>query len=151
MYELAQVNVARFKFPPEDPRLAGFMEALDPVNALADDAPGFVWRLQDDSGNATSIHAFDDPLLLINLSVWQDIDALHDFVYRTQHAAVMRRRAEWADRMEEAYLVLWWVPAGHRPDLAEARERLEHLRTHGPTPTAFTFRDRFDPPEAATA
>ena len=147
MYRLAQVNVARFKFTPEDPRLAGFMDALEPINALADDAPGFVWRLQDDSGNATAVHAFDDPMLLINMSVWEDADSLHDFVFRTQHAAIMRRRAEWAHRMEEAYVVLWWVPKGHHPSLEEARERLALLQTNGPTEEAFTFRHRFAPPD----
>lgn len=144
--QLAQLNIARFKFPTDDPRLADFMDALDPINKIADESPGFVWRLQDDTGNATSIHVFDDPLLLVNLSVWEDADSLFDFVYRSQHTAIMRRRAEWADRTDEAYLVLWWVEDGHIPTVEEAKGRLELLRTNGPNPDAFTFRNRFPAP-----
>ena len=145
MPHLAQLNIARFKYTPEDPGLADFMAALDPINALADASPGFVWRLQDDSGNATGIHAFDDPLLLVNLSVWEDVDSLYEFVYRSGHVEVMRRRAEWAHKMEEAHMVLWWVPDGHIPTLDEAKGRLDLLRRQGPTEEAFTFRQRFDP------
>src|SRR4051794_7209163 len=131
----------------DDPAMAGFVEQLDPVNALADAAPGFVWRLQTEEGNATSIHAFEDDLLLVNMSLWESIDALADFVYRSPHIAVMRRRREWAERMAEAYIVLWWVPAGALPSIEEAKGRLEHLREHGPSPEAFTFKKRFSPAE----
>lgn len=150
-FHLAQLNVARFKLPMDDPAMAGFVEQLDPVNALADAAPGFVWRLQTEDGNAISIHAFDDPLMLVNMSVWESVEALADFVYRSGHIEVMRRRREWAPRMAEAHMVLWWVPSGAVPTVDEAKVRLEHLREHGPTPTAFTFKSRFSPGEAAVA
>lgn len=149
MYHLAQLNIARFKYTPTEPGLADFMAALDPINSLADASPGFVWRLQDEAGNATSIHAFDDPLLLVNMSVWEDVDSLHTFVYKSNHTGIMRRRAEWAHRMDEAYMVLWWVPEGHIPSLEEAKAKLDLLRREGPTPHAFTFRDRFEPPDSA--
>jgi hypothetical protein len=148
---LAQVNIAVPLEPIESPLLADFMAALDPINGIADRSPGFVWRLQTEEGNATSIHAFDDDLLLINMSVWESVDALAAYVYGPDHVAVMRRRREWAERMEEAYLVLWWIPAGAIPTIDEAKERLEHLRDHGPTPLAFTFKKRFAPDEAMVA
>jgi hypothetical protein len=150
-HHLAQLNIARFRRPLDDPAMAGFVAALDPLNAIADAAPGFVWRLQTEEGNATSIHAFEDDLMLINMSVWESVDALAGYVYGPDHVAVMRRRREWAQRMEQAYLVLWWVPAGWIPTIEEAKERLEHLRRHGPTPQAFTFKKRFSPDEAVVA
>jgi Domain of unknown function (DUF3291) len=150
-HHVAQLNIARFKLPLDDPAMAGFVEALDPLNAIADGAPGFVWRLQTEEGNATSIHAFEDDLMLINMSVWESVDALAAYVYGPDHVAVMRRRREWAERMVDAYLVLWWVPAGWIPTIEEAKERLEQLREHGPTPQAFTFKKRFTPDEAAVA
>ena len=122
------------------------MAALDPVNALADAAPGFVWRLQTDEGNATSVPFNDDPMVIINMSVWESVEALSDFVYRSAHTEVMRRRAEWFHRSADAYVVLWWVPAGHEPTVEEAAARLESLRASGPTPFAFTFRERFPAP-----
>jgi hypothetical protein len=145
MPHLAQLNIARFKYAPEDPGLADFMAALDPINALADSSPGFVWRLQDESGNATGINAFDDPMTLVNMSVWEDVDSLYEFVYRSPHIGIMRRRAEWTQRMEEAHMVLWWIPEDHIPTLDEAKGKLDLLRGTGPTPEAFTFRDRFPP------
>lgn len=135
----------------DDPSMTGFVAELDPLNALADGTPGFVWRLQTEEGNATSIHAFEDDLMLVNMSVWESVEALAGFVYRSDHVRVMRRRREWAERMLEAYVVLWWVPAGVIPTLDEAKERLEHLRANGPTPQAFTFKKRFSPDEAAVA
>jgi hypothetical protein len=150
-FHLAQLNIARFKLPMDDPAMAGFVEQLDPINALADHAPGFVWRLQTEEGNATSIHAFEDDLMLVNMSVWESAEALADFVYRSGHVAVMRRRREWAERMAEAYMVLWWVGAGEIPTVEQAKRRLEQLREHGPTPQAFTFKKRFSPDEAAVA
>jgi hypothetical protein len=131
--------------------MAEFMAALDRVNALAEASPGYVWRLQTGDGNATAYRAFDDERTLVNLTVWESVDALTDFVYRGDHPDVMRRRAEWFERMPEAYLVLWWVPAGHRPTIAEAEERLVRLRNHGPTPQAFTMRRSFPPPGSAEA
>jgi hypothetical protein len=150
-HHLAQLNIARFKLPLDDPAMAGFVEALDPLNAIADGAPGFVWRLQTEEGNATSIHAFEDDLMLVNMSVWESIEALAGYVYGRDHVAVMRRRREWAERMAEAYVVLWWIPAGSIPAIDEAKERLEHLRENGPTPYAFTFKTRYASGEAAVA
>jgi Domain of unknown function (DUF3291) len=126
------------------------MALLDPVNAIADQAPGFVWRLQTDDGNATSIPVLGDDRLIINMSVWASIDQLAEFVYRSDHVAVMRRRREWFERIK-VFMALWWVPAGHLPTVTEAEQRLGHLRALGPTPPAFTFRDRFAAPGALSA
>jgi hypothetical protein len=150
-FHLAQCNIGRVLAPLDAPQLAGFVDALDPINALADAAPGFVWRLESDDGNATSIRAFDDDMLLINMSVWQSIDALADFVYRSPHTDVMRQRAKWFERMVDAYLVLWWIPVGTLPTTHDAKARLELLRRDGATPAAFTFRSSFPPPDDAAA
>jgi hypothetical protein len=147
-FHLAQLNVARAIAPVDGPELADFMALLDPVNALGDAAPGFVWRLQDDSGDATSIRPFDDDRVIVNLTVWESIDALWNFVYSGRHLEVMRRRREWFQRFGAPYLVLWWVQAGTIPTVDEAKARLEHLDAHGPTPQAFTFKQRFDPEPA---
>jgi hypothetical protein len=143
-WHLAQLNVGRMLAPVTAPEIAGFMAALDPINTLAESAPGFVWRLQTDAGNATDIHAFDDELLLLNMSVWESIEALRAFAYTSAHTDVLRRRREWFERLDVAHLVLWWVPAGHRPTIAEALDRLDALRSDGPTPAAFTFRVPFE-------
>ena len=145
-YHLAQLNIGKMIAPTDDPRVAEFMERLDEINAIADEAPGFVWRLQTEEGNATSIHAFDDPLLLVNVSVWESIDALYEFTYRTTHTDVMRQRLKWFEKHEGPYQVMWWVPAGHVPTIDEAKKRLEMLIEHGSGPEAFTFRERYDPP-----
>jgi len=139
-YWLAQMNVARALAPPDSPQLAGFAEMLDPVNALADAAPGFVWRLQTEDGNATALRVLGDDMMLVNMSVWESLEALGSFVYETSHRNVMRRRREWFERAAEPYMVLWWGDAGRLPSVAEGEERLLHLRRHGPTPHAFTFR-----------
>lgn len=147
-YQLAQLNVAKMRAPLDDPSMAEFVAALDPINALADQSPGFVWRLQDEEGNATSIRPFDDDMLLVNLSVWSSVEALKAFVYHNAHAAVMRKRRNWFQKHATAYLVLWWVPEGHRPTEVEARQRLEMLQAHGPTEHAFTFGELYPPPTA---
>jgi hypothetical protein len=147
-HHLAQVNVGRLRAPVDAPETAAFMAALDPINALADAAPGFVWRLQTDDGNATSVSFNDDPMVIINMSVWESIEALSEFVYRTEHVDVMHRRAEWFHRSVEAYLALWWIPAGHLPSVEEAATRIAALRADGPTAFAFTFRERFPAPIA---
>ena len=145
-HHLAQLNIGRTRAPVDAPLLADFAAALDPVNAIADAAPGFVWRLQDESGDATSIRAYEDELMIVNMSVWESIEALRAFAYAApEHKAVLRRRREWFERMD-LYLVLWWVPAGQIPTVAEARERLDLLGERGPTPSAFTFRESFPPP-----
>jgi hypothetical protein len=144
-YQLAQLNIARARGAPDSPVMAEFMATLDQINALAEATPGYVWRLQTDDGNATAYRAFDDERLLLNLTVWETVEALAEFVYRSKHVEVMRRRADWFERMPDAYLVLWWVPAGHHPTVAEAEDRLRHLRTQGPTRHAFTIRRTFPP------
>ena len=147
-WHLAQINIGRLIHPVDDPRVAEFMANLDPINALGEGSPGFVWRLQDDSGNATAIRAFDDETILPNLTVWESLDALKDFVFRTDHARFMRRRREWFLPMDDLpVLTMWWIPAGHLPTLAEAKERIDHLAEHGPTAEAFGFRPTFDPPQ----
>jgi hypothetical protein len=149
-HHLAQFNVARLHAPIDDPSIAEFVEALEPINALADTAPGFVWRLQTDDGDATSIRLFDDDLIIVNMSVWESVESLRAFVYTTEHRRYLARRKEWFGPMDEDYLVLWWVQSGTTPDPTEGVARLERLRTHGPTPEAFTFRQAFPPPEDAT-
>ena len=144
---LAQLNVGRLRAPMEDPLIDDFRENLEPVNALAEASPGFVWRLQDEAGDATGIKVFDDDLEIVNLTVWESVEALADFVYRTGHTAFLRRRREWFEAPTQPILCLWWVPAGAIPTIDDAVARLEHLRAHGPTPTAFTFRHRFGPGE----
>jgi hypothetical protein len=145
-FELAQVNIGRLLAPVDSPLIADFMAALDPINALADTSPGFIWRLQTTEGNATSLHSFDDELIISNMSVWASIEALRAFKYTSAHTGVMRRRREWFEAYETAYMALWWIPAGHRPTIEEAKERLAALDRDGPTPFAFTFRAPFEAP-----
>jgi hypothetical protein len=148
--QLAQLNVARLLAPLDSPQLQGFVARLEAINALAEAAPGFVWRFQTPAGDATGVRPYADDRILVNFSVWESVEALHQFVFRTLHAEVMRQRREWFERMSEPYTVLWWVPFGHRPTIEEAVARLDELRQHGPTPVAFTFQERFGPPGAAS-
>ena len=146
-FHLAQVNVARLLAPIHSPQLAGFVSRLDEVNALAEAAPGFVWRLKDDvTNNATAVAVYDDDTIIVNMSVWVSIEALRAFTYSGAHLEVFKQRRDWFSHMKEAATVLWWVPAGHVPTVAEARDRLAHLRAHGPTPHAFPFGAPFPPP-----
>jgi hypothetical protein len=145
-FHVAQVNVGRILGPIESPVMAEFVAKLDEINALAERSPGFVWRLKTEDGDATAIRPYDDDLIIVNMSVWESPAALHEYVYRSAHVEVMRRRREWFSRMTDAFMALWWVPAGHRPMVAEAVERLDLLRADGPTPHAFTFRQQFPPP-----
>src|SRR5918992_2595191 len=150
-WHLAQLNIGRLRAPIFDPALADFVANLDPINALADATPGFVWRLQTEEGNATAIRPFaDDELMAINMSVWESMEALADYVYRSAHTAFLRRRSEWFERLRDVYVVLWWIPAGTLPAVDEAVARLDHLRTYGPTPEAFTFRQPFPHPGGST-
>ena len=149
-HELAQLNIARLLTPLDSPQLSDFVANLERINALAEESPGFVWRLQTDDGDATAIRHFGDDTL-VNMSVWNDVESLYRFVFRSDHVDIMSRRGEWFDRLREAYLVLWWVPAGHRPSLDEAQEKLERLRADGPTPDAFTIKKAFPAPDAAAA
>ena len=132
--------------PIDSPALAGFVEALEPINALADASPGFVWRLQEDDDESTANHSQYDDMLLVNLSVWESLDELEDFVYQSAHAPVMRKRRRWFEKHKTANIVLWWVPAGHEPSVEEAFDRLELLRAEGPTSRAFTFATPFPSP-----
>jgi Domain of unknown function (DUF3291) len=137
--------------PLSEPSMAGFVGRLDEINALADRSPGFVWRLQTAAGNATDLRPYEDDLIIVNLSVWESIEDLQAFVYRTAHIEVLGKRYEWFEKFEAAYVALWWVPAGHIPSVDEAKERLAHLAEHGPTPFAFTFHVRFQPHQAHMA
>lgn len=146
-YHLVQLNIAHLASPIDSPALVDFVANLDRINALAETSPGFIWRLQTEAGDATGIDYFGAEVI-VNLSVWEAIKPLHDYVYRTAHVEVMRRKKEWFDKLREAHMVLWWVPAGHRPSIEEAERKLACLRAHGPTETAFTFKKAFVAPDA---
>ena len=133
-HRLAQINIGRLIAPVDDPKIAEFMAQLDPINALADSAPGFVWRLQSSSGNATDIVYNDDPFVIVNMSVWESVEALRDFVYQSNHLDVLRGRAKWFEKMEKPHYCLWWIPRTHIPTVAEGRARLEHDQQRGATP-----------------
>jgi hypothetical protein len=148
-FHLAQVNVARLLAPIDSPQLQGFVSRLDEVNALAEAAPGFVWRLTDDvSNNATAVPIYEDTTIIVNMSVWESIEALRAFTYSGRHLEVFKQRRDWFAHLREAATAMWWVPAGHVPDVAEARARLDHLRAHGPSPFAFPFGAPFPAPAA---
>ena len=145
-YHLAQLNIARFRLPQDDPANADFVNNLDRVNAIAESQPGFVWRLTGNGNNALDIAAFDDPNVAINLSVWEDLESLKDFVYRNPaHREIMLRRGEWFEKIQ-VYLALWWVQQGHKPTEAEALQKLEQLQASGPCQDVFTFGKPFLPP-----
>lgn len=144
LYQLAQLNIASMLQPLESPGMADFVANLERINALAEASPGFVWRLQDEAGDATAIRPFGEEVL-VNLSLWRDVEALRDYVYKSAHAEMLKRRAEWFARMGEAHMVLWWVPAGHLPSVEEAATRLRLLREQGPSVQAFSFRQTFSP------
>jgi hypothetical protein len=148
-FHLAQVNIGRVRAPLEDPIMEGFRSQLDSINALADRTPGFVWRLQTDEGNAMAIRPFADERMAINLSVWQSLESLQQFVYKSVHVGPLRDRKQWFEPIEGPILALWWIPAGHVPSVGEAIERLRHLQLHGPTAEAFTFRQPFPPPDVS--
>ncbi|GAA1688165.1 DUF3291 domain-containing protein [Fodinicola feengrottensis] len=155
-YELAQVNFSRLLAPLESPQLADFVAGLEPVNALADAAPGFLWRMQTEDGDATAIRAFqwdvgDSAGIIVNMSVWTSVEALADFVYSGDHLAALRRRREWFAKIPVPATALWWVPTGHRPTTDDAEDRVRHLRLHGPTAYTFTLKQHFPTPEAAPA
>jgi len=146
-YQLAQINIGRLVAPIDDPRISEFVAQLDTINALAEKSSGFVWRLQSDAGNATDIVYNDDPFVIVNMSVWESIESLRDYVYRSQHTHVMKDRLKWFEKMEKPHYCLWWIPAGHIPTVAEGRERLEHYQLHGPTQHSFWFSKLFPQPE----
>jgi hypothetical protein len=133
---LAEFNIARIKYPLDDPRMREFVDNVDRINKLADTLPGFVWRLQGENGHAMDMRIYDDPAILPNLTVWENVEALERFVFKTVHGRFFDRRETWFAQPEPT-LVLWWVPAGHRPTLDEAVARLDHLRANGPSDFAF--------------
>ena len=150
-FDIAQLNVGRAVAPLDDAVMADFMNWLDEINALAERSPGFVWRLQGDSGNNTDLKVTGDPLFIVNLSVWSSIEALYDFTYHSDHRTVFKRRHEWFEPLGRPNTVLWWQHAGTLPTADEALARLDRLKRHGPTPEAFTFKDRFSPPNSDDA
>jgi hypothetical protein len=151
-YHLAQANIGRFRAPIESAVMEGFRNQLDPINAVADRSPGFVWRLQTEDGNATAIRPYaGDDLMAINMSVWESLESLQHFVYKTSHVETLRARKQWFEPLDGPILVLWWIPAGQIPSVADAQDRLAHLKEHGPTPYAFTFRTPFAAPDEPSA
>lgn len=145
-YHLAQINIARILAPFDDPLMAEFVAQLAPVNALADSSPGFVWRLQTESGDATNIRIYEDEMIAVNMSVWESVEALREFAYKSAHAGVMRNRKRWFEKFDGSYMALWWVPAGHIPTTEEGKERLDYLREYGDTEYAFSFQHIFAQP-----
>ncbi|PRO71685.1 DUF3291 domain-containing protein [Alteromonas alba] len=141
---LAQLNIARPKFPMDSIGMADFVNNLDPINTVAENSPGFIWRLKDDSGNATSIQIFDDPELIVNMSVWQDIASLKQFMFKTHHIDFLKRKKEWFVPLDSASYVMWGIEEGHIPTVEEAEERLLHLREHGESDYAFSFKHSFN-------
>ena len=146
-YNIAQVNIGRIRAELDDPIMAGFVNRLDEINALADTSPGFVWRLKTDANNATYFRPFNDERTLLNMSVWETVEQLRQFVFQTVHVELLRQRHAWFEKFEGAYTALWWVPVGHIPGIDEARRRLAHLDKHGPTQFAFTFQSVLAPDE----
>lgn len=142
--QLAQLNIARTKAAMDEPLMKEFVDNLEPINAIAESSQGFVWRLQDESGDATSIQAFDDPSIIVNMSVWESVEALKGFIFKTHHIRFLKRKSEWFDRLEQANYVIWWVPEGYRPDVEEGKERLMYLRKHGESDYAFSFKHKGD-------
>jgi hypothetical protein len=145
VYHLAQLNVAILKEPLDSPLLAEFVANLDRINELAEASAGYIWRLKTDGNNATSLRPLGENIL-VNMSVWQDIESLNEYVYNSAHTDIMRKRRQWFEKMSEVYMVLWWVPQGHYPQMDEAVAKLEQLRLHGPGPQAFTFLAPFPHP-----
>lgn len=150
-YHLAQVNIGRVVAPMDSPEMAGFVSQLQPINALADRSPGFVWRLQTASGNATDIQPYDDPWININMSVWESVETLREFVYKSGHIVPLRDRLKWFEKPTQAHMAMWWIPAGHIPSVEEAKDRLQFRRAHGDTAVAFSFAQPYPAPEEPLA
>lgn len=145
-HHLAQVNIARLLAPLDHPTLAGFVSRLDEINALAEGTPGFVWRLQTEDGDATSLRVFPDERILVNLTVWESADALKAFAYRTRHAELLRDRAQWFERLGTPHYAMWWIEAGTLPTVEDAADRLALIEQHGDTEQAFRFHRVFAAP-----
>lgn len=147
-YHIAEINIARMKgVNINDPVMKEFVDNLDKVNAIAENSEGFVWRLKDDTNNATSLDPYDDEQVIINVSVWQSIEALERFMYKTFHSEFLKRRREWFQTFGKVYTAMWWVPEGKFPTMHEAVEKLDYLQKHGATEVVFDFRKKFSPPE----
>lgn len=146
-YHIAQINIGRMTAPLDSPIMAEFVNNLDRINALAESSPGFVWRLVGAGNDATSLRPYDDDRIIVNMSVWESVDDLKQYVYKSAHAGFIKKRKEWFERMTQSFMGLWWIPAGHIPTVEEAKEHLEHLRTHGESEYTFTFLRLFPPPE----
>ena len=144
---LAQLNIAKAKFSLESPEMADFVNNLDPINAIAESSSGFIWRLKDESGNATDIQIDGSPDIIVNMSVWENVDSLKAFMFKTYHVDFLKRKKEWFEALNSASYVLWWVPIGHIPDIDEAFGKLEYLRQHGASELAFSFAKLFDAPK----
>ena len=148
-YHLAQINVAELKAPLDSPQLKDFVDNLDRINALAEGSPGFVWRLTGDGNDATELRPMGEKII-VNYSIWRDVETLKSFVYSTAHVEILKRKREWFERMKLNY-VLWWVPAGTVPTVEEAVAKLEHLRSHGPSADAFHFGEAYSAPDSVDA
>jgi heme-degrading monooxygenase HmoA len=147
-YHLAQINIATTRYPLGSLEMKEFMDALEGINALAEQSAGFVWRLTGDNDNATEYRPYDDDRIIVNISVWNSLESLKNYVYNSAHTDYLRRRKEWFAIMREAYTALWWVEVGHTPNIEEAKSKLESLRVHGSTPVAFAFIEPFPAPQA---
>lgn len=147
VFHLAQINIARMLAPLDDPVMVGFVARLDEINAVADHSPGFVWRFQTESGNATEVRPYDDDRILVNFSIWESVEHLQQYVYRSQHTDVLRQRKQWFIRAEQATTALWWIPVGHIPSVEEAKSRLDYLCQHGESVYAFSFKNIFPVPD----
>ena len=145
-FQIAQINIARMLAPIDSQIMSDFVAQLPPINELAEASPGFVWRLQSEGGDATSIKVYDDDMVIINLTVWESVEALRQYVYKSAHSGVMRDRRRWFEKFDGSYYALWWVPAGHLPSPEEGKQRLEHLRKHGDSEYAFSFKNLFPAP-----
>jgi hypothetical protein len=145
-YHLAQINIGRMLAPIDDPLMAEFVAQLPAINALADASPGFVWRLQSESGDATNIKVYDDDFIIVNMSVWESVESLREYAYRSSHTGVLKYRTKWFEKFDGPYMALWWILAGHIPSLQEGKARLDYLRKHGDTSYAFSFKNVFPEP-----
>ena len=146
MHHLAQINISRLKYPVDHPQIAEFVDNLDYINRLAEKSPGFIWRLKDASGNATDINPFSDPMIIINMSVWENVASLKAFAFYTEHIQFMRKRNQWFEKLNGPNMAMWWIEPRHVPTVEEAKMRLQLLEESGDSPQAFTFKSTFDPP-----
>jgi hypothetical protein len=147
-YQIAEINIARMKgVNINDPIMKEFVDNLDSVNALAENSVGFVWRLKDDTNNATNLNPYNDEQVIINVSVWESIETLETYVYKTVHTDFLKRRREWFQAFGKVYTAIWWIPKGHFPTIQEAVDRLDYLQKNGATEYVFDFRKKYSPPD----